>query len=304
MATISIDELQTKIQKAHHLGSFDSNSPEWHALRLRGIGGSDVAGILGLSPWNSPYKTWAVKTGRIDDSFVPSEAADWGNRLEPIVLDKFEEENPDLKVYRNVGTWANNDRPWQLANPDALYETADGRLGVIEVKTSRYEDGWEYDLPPIHYQTQVQWYSQTLGLTAPIKVVALFSGSKYRVFEVPANAFQQDTFLDEVTKFRNTYILEPEAKPDFDGSMATYETVRTINPSIDPEAEVDLGDLGMHYSIACNDFAKADTFLNEMKSRVLDAMGNAKRGFVNDELIVTRQARGAGKPYLVNKKNG
>ena len=298
-----LTELQDKIIAAHHIGSFDSNSPEWHALRLRGIGGSDVAGILGLSPWNSPYKVWAVKTGRLDDSFVPSEAADWGNRLEPIVLDKFEEEFPDLKVYRNVGTWANNERPWQLANPDALYETPDGRLGIIEVKTSRYEDGWENDQPPVHYQTQVQWYAQTLGLTAPIYTVALFSGSKFRVFEVESNQFQQETFLAEVEKFREAHILEPEAKPDFDGSMATYETVRDLNPDID-DSDCDLGDLGMYYSLAVQDFAQAESHLNEMKSRVLDAMGTAKRGFVNDQWIVTRQARGAGKPYLINKKNG
>jgi hypothetical protein len=84
--------------------------------------------------------------------------------------------------------------------------------------------------------------------------------------------------------------------------MATYETVRTLHPDIDPEADCDLGDIGMHYVIACNDFAKAESSLNEMKSRVLDAMGNAKRGLVSGEVIVTRQARGAGKPYLVNKR--
>lgn len=303
MASYSLEELQTKISAAHHLGTFDSNSPEWHALRLRGIGGSDVAGIVGLSPWNSPFKVWAVKTGQLDDSFIPSEAADWGNRLEPIVLDKFEEDFPELKVYRNVGTWANNERPWQLANPDALYETPDGRLGIIEIKTSRYEDGWENDQPPVHYQTQVQWYAQTLGLTAPIYVVALFSGSKFRVFEVDSNQFQQDTFLAEVEKFRDTYILEPSNKPDFDGSMATYETVRDLNPEIE-DIECDLGDIGMYYQLAVNDFTQAESHLNEMKSRVLDAMGTAKRGFVNDVWIVTRQARGAGKPYLINKKNG
>lgn len=296
-----LTDLQDKIHAAHHIGTFDSNSPEWHALRLRGIGGSDVAGILGLSPWNSPFKVWAVKTGKLDDSFVPSEAAEWGNRLEPLVLDKIEEEFPDYKIYRNVGTWANNERPWQLANPDALYETPDGRLGIIEVKTSRYEDGWENGQPPVHYQTQVQWYAQTLGLDAPILVAALFSGSKFRVFELEVNKFQQDMFLAEVEKFRDDYIVL-DVKPDFDGSMATYETVRDLNPNIE-DVKCELGDLGMYYMLAVDDFQQAETHLNEMKSRVLDAMGTAKRGLVNEEWIVTRQARGAGKPYLVNKKN-
>lgn len=303
MATISVDELQDKIGVAHHIGTFDSNSPEWHALRLRGIGGSDVAGIVGLSPWNSPFKVWAVKTGRMDDDFTPSEAAEWGNRLEPIIIDKLEEQFPEYKIYRNVGTWANNERPWQLANPDALYETPDGRLGVIEIKTSRYEDDWLSGQPPVHYQTQVQWYSQALGLDAPIIVAALFSGSKFRVFEVESDKFQQDTFLAEVEKFRNNYILEPDRKPEFDGSLATYETVREINPDIE-DAEIELGDLGVHYTLALADFEQAETYLNEMKSRVLDAMGKCKRGLAHSIWIVTRQARGTGRPYLINKKNG
>lgn len=300
MAAFSIEELQDKLSVAHHIGTFSANEPQWHALRLRGIGGSDVAGILGLSPWNSPYKVWAVKCGLIDDDFVPSEAAEWGNRLEPIVLDKFEEEHPELKVYRDVGTWANNEREWQLANPDALYETEDGRIGLIEVKTSRFEDGWENGQPPVHYQTQIQWYASALGLTAPIYVVALFSGSKFREFVVESDTFQQETYVAQVDEFRQSFILA-ETKPDFDGSMATYETIRTLNPDI-ADADCDLGDLGVHYVLANADFAAAESHLNEMKSRVLDAMGTAKRGLVNDEVIVVRQARGAGKPFLVNKK--
>lgn len=300
MATKRLTALPDTLGKARLVGHLENNTPEWHELRQTGIGGSDVAGILGVSPWNSPYKVWAVKTGKIDDSFTPSEAAEWGNRLEAVVLDKFEESHPELKVHRNVGTWANTNRPWQLANPDALYETKDGKFGIIEIKTSRYEDDWQNNQPPLHYQTQVHWYDSTFGFNQPIYVAALFSGSKYVEYVVEPDQFAQDTYLAEVEKFRE-FILE-DRKPDFDGSLATYETVRTIHPEIEPDSDLELGDLGMHYIIACNDFAKAESHLNEMKSRVLDAMGNAKRGLVNDEVIVTRQARGAGKPYLVNKK--
>jgi putative phage-type endonuclease len=36
----------------------------FHADRLTGIGGSDLAAILGLSKWRSPYQVWLEKTGR------------------------------------------------------------------------------------------------------------------------------------------------------------------------------------------------------------------------------------------------
>jgi predicted phage-related endonuclease len=38
---------------------------EWLALRNTGIGASDVAIVLGLSDWGSPFHLWALKTGSI-----------------------------------------------------------------------------------------------------------------------------------------------------------------------------------------------------------------------------------------------
>ena len=35
---------------------------EWLARRRSGIGGSDVAAVLGLSPWKSPRQVWLDKT--------------------------------------------------------------------------------------------------------------------------------------------------------------------------------------------------------------------------------------------------
>ena len=37
---------------------------EWLMQRRKTIGGSDAAGIVGLSKWASPFSVWAEKTGR------------------------------------------------------------------------------------------------------------------------------------------------------------------------------------------------------------------------------------------------
>lgn len=40
-------------------------SPEWHAWRLKGVGGSEVPSLLGLCPYDgTPYKVFLVKSGR------------------------------------------------------------------------------------------------------------------------------------------------------------------------------------------------------------------------------------------------
>lgn len=287
-----------QIGNARHIGTFANQSPEWHDLRRTGIGGSDVGTITRCNPWSSPFALWAKKTGRIDDDSSVSEAAEWGTRLESVVLDKFAESHPELELRRDCGTWANIERPYLLANPDALYITRDGHYGIVEVKTSRFEDDWAGDNVPAYYRTQVQHYLHVFGLTHAY-VVVLFAGSKYRELEIVADKFEQETNLAEVEKFRK--YLDTDTQPDYDGALSTYETIRTLNPDID-DSEVELGDLGMHYELALSDLDAAESHLNEMKSRVLDAMGNAKRGLINDEWRVTRQSRAGGKPYLVKKK--
>lgn len=279
------------------VGNFENQSPEWHAARATGIGGSDVGTICGLNPWQSPFTLWAKKSGRISDQIEPNEAMEWGTRLESVILDKFRDEHPDLEVNGDVGTWAHKDRSWQLANLDGIAVDRAGNASVIEIKTARYEDDWAKGVPA-YYRTQVLWYLQTLGLKHAY-VVALFSGSKYREFEIHYDEFEAEVNLNRVIMFRS--YLETDTQPDFDGATSTYETVRELNPDIE-DTEHELGDLGVYYELAVTEYGQAEAHLNEMKSRVMDAMGKAKRGLIEGEWRVTRQARKGGSPYLVSKR--
>ncbi|CAB4153106.1 COG5377 Phage-related protein, predicted endonuclease [uncultured Caudovirales phage] len=281
-----------------HLGSFEPGSQEWHNLRATGIGGSDVGTICGLNPWQSAFTLWAKRTGKIEDDQSDSEAMEWGRRLESVILDKFAEEHPELDVIDTPGTFQNKDRAWQLANPDGIaIDRKTGEHIIIEIKTARYEDDWVNGVPE-YYRTQVLWYLQTFGFQRAY-VAALFCGSKYREFEVLADDFEQQTNLKRVEQFR-TY-LEQDKQPDYDGATSTYETIRRLHPDIE-DIEVELGDLGVHYFNAAAAAAESDKKLTELKSRILDAMGKAKRGLVDGTWMLTRQARSGGTPYLVNKK--
>jgi putative phage-type endonuclease len=62
----------------------------FHADRLTGIGGSDLAAILGLSKWRSPYQVWLEKTGRRqpDQATLPMR---WGTYAEEFVAREYAE---------------------------------------------------------------------------------------------------------------------------------------------------------------------------------------------------------------------
>jgi microcystin degradation protein MlrC len=78
--------------------------------------------------------------------------------------------------------------------------------------------------------------------------------------------------------------------------------VRVLHPDIDADGVVDLGELGVALVNAQSDADAAQALLTELKSRTLDAMGNAKTAVVDDHVVATRSARNGGTPFLTIKK--
>lgn len=288
-----------QVPDATHMGVFNDRE-EWLKVRETGIGGSEVATICGLNKWESAFTLWCKKTKRIEaPDLSGKEPIEWGNRLEPVIIDKFADMHPELVVHRDQGTYSNKQRPWQRANPDALYSTLDGNLGVLEIKTAQFEDDWQQGIPKYYY-TQVQWYMQTLGLGEGILAV-LFHGNKYREYPIVANMLEQDVNLERVIEFLGC--VQDDIAPEWDDSESTYETLRQIHPNIDPTQEVELGELGVLYAQLDKQSKAAYARLQQVKNEIMAAMGDAKTGLVFGEAKFTRSARGeSGVPYLQPKK--
>jgi putative phage-type endonuclease len=295
------------VSKATCLGVFESGSPEWHQQRAMGIGGSEISTICGLNRWESAYTLWAKKTGRIGSEIPQSEPMFWGSRLESVILDEFTKRNPGLSVEVNPGTW-HGENIWEIANPDAVFVDELGEFGIVEVKTAAYADDWKLPAEgvrgsandvPRYYLTQVQWYLRIMGFKKAV-VVALFSGNKYREFDVPADEFQQSADFGMAEKFWQ--MVQDDKQPDWEGSTSTYDTVRALHPDID-DSDVELGPLGSAFVSASEALTTAEEATTMLKSMILDNMGMAKRGLVDGKVIVKRQAgRNGSAPYLVKVK--
>ena len=293
--------------KAVQVGIFENGSPEWHQQRAMGIGGSEISTICGLNRWESAFTLWCKKTGRLQDSVKQSEPMYWGSRLESVILDEFARRNEGVDLWRDAGSWY-GERIWELANPDAIFHDDKG-YGIVEVKTAAYADDWVLPAEgvrgdasgvPRYYLTQVQWYLRIFGFDRAI-VVALFSGNKYREFEVLADKFQQDADLALAEKFWD--MVQDDVRPDWDGSDSTYESVRVLHPEIDgSEVEVD-PNIGSAYLNALSAFESTESLVKMLKSEILDSLGNAKVGLLNGKPFVKRQAgRNGAAPFLVNVK--
>jgi putative phage-type endonuclease len=297
LTTESIAEIQAK-STATWLGSFTPDNPEWHELRSNRIGGSEVGAIVGASKYESAYSLWAKKLGLISDEVSDNEFMYWGRALEPVVIDRFELDHPELRLLRDVGTWVHRERDFHLANPDAIYQKPDGSYGVLEIKTARYSDDWQFGVPQ-YYMTQIQWYLSCFGF-AEAYVAVLFAGSEYKEFYVQADKFWQESDLEKVNSFLEC--IRTETQPVWDGAESTVMAVRQQHPDIDAKSEVELGELGLHYSSSLDDLETAKSKVNELQARVLDAMGSAKTGIIYDTPAFVRSSRKGGTPYLTRKR--
>lgn len=71
-----------------------------HAARRLAIGGSDVAAILGISPWRSGWEVWAEKVGKLEP-WTGNAATEHGHAYERAVLD-YAERDLGCHLIRNV----------------------------------------------------------------------------------------------------------------------------------------------------------------------------------------------------------
>jgi putative phage-type endonuclease len=141
------------------LGHFEPGSDDWHAARANGIGGSEIAAVLGLSPYESAFSLWHRKKNLIAP-VEESEEMYWGKEHEPAICRRFAREHPDLDV-TPAPTYCHPDRPWQIANPDRH-----AGPDLFEAKTARDSEGWGEegtDQIPVHYRAQCLHYMDVTG---------------------------------------------------------------------------------------------------------------------------------------------
>ena len=180
---------------------------EWREARKSGIGGSDVASIMGISKWSSPLEVWLVKTGQAEPADLSgNEKVEWGTRLEPIVAQKFAENHPEFKVLRKNCTMVSRERPWAFANIDREVRSPDGR-GGLECKTVGYRsaDHWVFGTPD-YYLAQIQHYLSVTGWDWWWCAV-LIGGQEYREYFIQRDEEDIKAINAAVDMFWNGYVV-------------------------------------------------------------------------------------------------
>ena len=276
------------------LGRFEPGSSEWHAARAAGIGGSEIAAVLGLSPYESRFSLWHRKQG-MAAPVEENEVMYWGRLHEPTICMEFARRHPEW-VVQEAPTYAAAGRPWQIANPDRLL-IADGvPAALLEAKTARDDTGWGDEGTgdiPVYYRAQCLWYCDVLGLPR-CHVAVLIGGSDYREYTVeydPADALQMRAAGAEFMRS-----LADGERPSIDGHGATYQTVRELPEGLD-DVDVEIPPSLRDRWHAAQDAAwAAEDELTACKSLLLDAIGTGRRATCGGDRVATRTVR-AGRTF-------
>jgi len=137
--------------------------------RARGIGGSDIPAVLGISPWSTPLQLFHEKRKWMEDpdGMVEENLADekewhyWGHKMEPLIAERYEEETG--RRCMPCQSLVNPDHSEIRCNIDYLvYE--DEVVGVMDTKNRGgfSKESWD-EGPPDYLRAQVLYNAGVLN---------------------------------------------------------------------------------------------------------------------------------------------
>lgn len=249
-----------------------TNRAEWLVQRNEGIGSSDASAIAGLSTFESPYSLWEIKTGRapIDPPVhkTTQRLREWGNRLEPVILDATAEEL-NIGIVKPEAGYKSTKYDWMRCNLDGW--TEDGR--IFEAKTVHLSQRHKWDGQIAdHAEIQVTHSSMVMGADRAV-VAALIAGSELRVYEYDINPNIQEILFDMEQKFWKC--VQTDTPPDVDGHTRTMETLTAEwahNPQPREVEAEDVQDIWQAWVEADKRKKQAEQDIREAKAKMAELM--------------------------------
>lgn len=255
------------------------------------LGGSDVAAILGISPWRTPLDVYLDKIEGSKPITDPGKLKilERGKRLEPYVLDMLCEEKGIELIGRN-NRYTHGEHSFLAAEIDA--ETSDGRN--VEAKTtadfySRAQWGDEHtDEIPVYYTAQCM--HGMMVKPAPSTLLPVMLGiDDFRVYEV-----HRDDELIENIRAKEVEFWDRIQRRDPPPATKVSDIMRMFEKDLGTSVEVgeDIADL-----IKKLKFSKSQLKLK--KSDVDDMEARLKLVFMEHQIVTHK-----GKPLASWKSQG
>jgi len=198
--------------------------------RRLGVGGSDIAAILGISKWATPLDIYLEKLSTEEpEDDLGNPFTEWGNRLEPVIIKKFEDLT-NIQCATDMDTFIHPEYPYMRANIDGKLI---GEDAILECKTAGQFAGKEWsdlgaDNIPEPYLLQCAFYAEVVGC-ARVYIAVLIGGNDFRVYHYDRNPALGKLILAKVTDFWENNVLKeiPPMPVNYNDALKLWRTTET-----------------------------------------------------------------------------
>jgi putative phage-type endonuclease len=277
---------------------------EWLEARRHGVTASEIAVVMGLSPYDSPFALYHRKRGDLPP-IEDTDAMALGRHMESFIAARFADRHPEFALMGSGRElFADPDRPWQMATPDRFVcerLTDPGRksaygtpVAVLECKIDAGSDGWGEDGSdeiPVHYRCQVLWQCRVMQVTNWYLACLDWRSRKIRIYEGVIDGQARDDLTlmeDEAAAFLSC--IAAGVEPDPDWRPATTAALKYLHPSVEDRDAVVGVRTAISYRAACRRYKQAERRKNEMTNRLRAEMGSGARAVTRrGDAVATRQ---------------
>lgn len=254
------------------MNSIIQNSPEWHARRLRGVGASEVAAVLGICPYNTAYQLWQVKTRRVEgfegNSFTLHGQETEGRARARYELLTMEDMPPAFAQHPKYEVC--------FANLDGI--NSDNSL-ILEIKCPKGRSTLDSALAntvPAHYIPQVQYQLAVTGADLLHFFVYHDETKQQALVEVKPDIEYQGMLINEVLKFWEFVKTDtPPPLTDRDVKEITNNTVISAHCALLKELK---------------DNKKAKVESDKLKAKIIELGGHSK--IRCGDVLISKNAKG------------
>lgn len=268
-------------------------SPQWQKT----ITPSKVAGILGVSRWESPYSTWMRMAGRIGP-VEDKEIFALGHDFEPAMASIWRRQNPDWRLSRGEVQYVVPQERFGFPAAVTLDRRASrGRARrVVEIKTARDLSQWGdhfTDQAPADYVAQIMAQMLFTGWTKhPAHLMVLGPFFEAHTYVIEYDAGIADAIVEQCRLFYDS--LHADEPPPLDDTVATYTAVKELHPDIDGST-VQVGpEIAVHLLTRDRESKANESALREVKARFLNEMGDAQTAMCGDIKVADRRPHARG----------
>ncbi len=271
-----------------------------HNELAKGIGASEIAIVLGISPWKTPYELWLEKTGKVEREDLSEEPQIiMGNLLEPVIAARYAQKTQET-LQEVPEAYVHPDYPYSLCHIDRLVV---GKNKCLEIKkASPFSRSWGVegsDEIPVDYIAQVQYQLGCTGFETA-DVASYRGGIDIDIYPFTRDDAVIKIMLQKADHFWKYHVLGDNPPP-----ATTRGDLRLIYPSGDGniiQATPEIIDICERFHGIKKEIKELTEQSDHIQFEVHKFMGVNDYIAIVDEIIVTNKADKNGKRSLRIKK--